>query len=131
MTTSLAFCMDFNERGVKMFKKSCSTFDKLHFPLDDVNIEIWVFEATVRKHLLSSLDKIFKLQEWAIRTIANSHNRSHTRPLFVKFKVLNVHYTFNLRPPKGGCCNPPCDFQFPKQLFWANEGCQAAICNLY
>ena len=34
---------------------NCSSFDNLHFPLDDVNIEIWVLEATVRKHLLSSL----------------------------------------------------------------------------
>ena len=29
-----------------------STFDNLHFPLD-VDIEIWVLEATVQKHLLS------------------------------------------------------------------------------
>ena len=34
---------------------SCSPFDNLHVPLDDVNIEIWVLEATVRKHLLNSL----------------------------------------------------------------------------
>ena len=42
------------------------------------------------------LDKIFKLQKWAIRTISNSHNRSHTEPLFSKFNVLNVHDTFKL-----------------------------------
>ena len=34
-------------------------------------------------------------------------------------------------PPKGGCCNPPPSVIFPKQLFWATEGCQMAICNLY
>ena len=34
---------------------NCPSFGNLHFPLDDVNIEIWVLEATVRKHLLSSL----------------------------------------------------------------------------
>ena len=42
------------------------------------------------------LDKIFKLQKWAIRTISNSHYRSHTRPLFSKFNIFNVHDTFKL-----------------------------------
>ena len=42
------------------------------------------------------LDKIFKLQKWAIRTISNSHYRSHTGPLFSKFNVLNEHDTFKL-----------------------------------
>ena len=40
------------------------------------------------------LDKIFKLQKWAIRTISNSHYRSHTGPLFSKYNVLYVHDTF-------------------------------------
>ena len=42
------------------------------------------------------LDKIFKLQKWAIRTISNSHYRSHTGPLFSKYNGLNVHDTFKL-----------------------------------
>ena len=42
------------------------------------------------------LDNIFKLQKWAIRTISNSHYRSHNRLLFSKFNVLNVHDTFKL-----------------------------------
>ena len=42
------------------------------------------------------LDKIFKLQKWAIRTISNSHYRSPTGPLFSKYDVLNVHDTFKL-----------------------------------
>ena len=42
------------------------------------------------------LDKIFKLQKWAIRTISNSHYRSHIGPLFSKFNILNVHDTFKL-----------------------------------
>ena len=42
------------------------------------------------------LDKIFKLQKWAIRTISNSHYRSHTGPLFSKLNILNVHDTFKL-----------------------------------
>ena len=43
------------------------------------------------------LDKIFKLQKWAIRTISNSHYRSHTGPLFSKYNVLiNIHDTCKL-----------------------------------
>ena len=42
------------------------------------------------------LDKVLKLQKWAIRTVSNSHYRSHTGPLFNKFNVLNVHDTFKL-----------------------------------
>ena len=42
------------------------------------------------------LDKIFKLQKWAIRTISNSRYRSHTGPLFSEFNILNVHDTFKL-----------------------------------
>ena len=42
------------------------------------------------------LDKIFKFQKWGIRTISNSHYRSHTGPLFSKFNILNVHDTFKL-----------------------------------
>merc|ERR1712137_757574 len=30
----------------------------------------------------SYLDKLIKLQKWAIRTISNAHYRSHTNPLF-------------------------------------------------
>jgi len=36
------------------------------------------------------LDKLIKLQKWAIRTVSNSHYRSHSRPLFVKYNVLTV-----------------------------------------
>ena len=42
------------------------------------------------------LNKIVKLQKWAIRTVSNSHYRSHTGPLFKKYNVLNVHDTFKL-----------------------------------
>ena len=34
---------------------NCSSLDNLNFPLEDVNIEIWVRKATVRKLLLSSI----------------------------------------------------------------------------
>ena len=42
------------------------------------------------------LEKIFKLQKWAIRTVTNSHYRSHTAPLFLKHNVLNIDDTFKL-----------------------------------
>ena len=42
------------------------------------------------------LDKVLKLQKWAIRTISNSHYRSHTGPLFKKYNILNIHDTFKL-----------------------------------
>ena len=35
---------------------NCSSLDNLHFPLEGVNIEIWVFKATVWKLLLSRLE---------------------------------------------------------------------------
>ena len=35
---------------------NCLFFDNLHFPLADMNIEIWILKATVRKLLLSSID---------------------------------------------------------------------------
>ena len=38
----------------------------------------------------SYLDKLIKLQEWAIRTVSNSHYRSHTWPIFAKYNVLTV-----------------------------------------
>ena len=46
----------------------------------------------------SYLDKLVKLQKWAVRTISNSHYRSHTAPIFAKYNVLNVTdmYTFEL-----------------------------------
>ena len=42
------------------------------------------------------MDKIFKLQKWALRTISNSHYRAHTGPLFVKYNVLNVYDMYKL-----------------------------------
>ena len=38
----------------------------------------------------SYLDKLVKLQKWAIRTVSSSHYRSHTAPLFAKHNVLTV-----------------------------------------
>ena len=44
----------------------------------------------------SYLDKLIKLQKWAIRTISNSHYRSHTGPLFSKHNILTLNDMFNL-----------------------------------
>ena len=44
----------------------------------------------------SYLDKLVKLQKWAIRTISNSHYRSHTGPLFSKHKLLTVTDMYTL-----------------------------------
>ena len=44
----------------------------------------------------SYLDKLIKLQKWAIRTISNSHYRSHTGPLFSKHDILTLNDMFNL-----------------------------------
>ena len=38
----------------------------------------------------SYLDKLVKLQKWAIRVVSNSHYRYHTGPLFAKSKFLTV-----------------------------------------
>ena len=37
-----------------------------------------------------------KLQKWAVRTIANSHYRSHTAPLFAKYNILTLADTYKL-----------------------------------
>ena len=44
----------------------------------------------------SYLDKLIKFQKWAIRTITNSHYRSHTGPLFAKINLLNVTDMYTL-----------------------------------
>ena len=44
----------------------------------------------------SYLDTLIKLQKWAIRTITNSHYRSHTGPLFAKSNLLNVTDMYTL-----------------------------------
>ena len=44
----------------------------------------------------SYLDKIVKLQKWAIRSITNSHFRSHTAPLFLKSNLLNINDMYTL-----------------------------------
>ena len=57
-----------------------------------INYGVLIWGNTCKTYL----DKIFKLQKWAIRTISNSHYRSHTGRLFSKFNILNVHVTFKL-----------------------------------
>ena len=42
------------------------------------------------------LEKIHKLQKWAVRIISNSHYRSHSAPLFQKHDILNVNDLYQL-----------------------------------
>ena len=42
----------------------------------------------------SYLDKVVKLQKWAIITVSNSHYRSHTGPLFSTNNLLTVTYMY-------------------------------------
>ena len=44
----------------------------------------------------SYLDKLIKLQKWAIRTASNSPYRCHTRPIFAKYNVLTVTDMYTL-----------------------------------
>ena len=44
----------------------------------------------------SYLDKLVILQKWAIRTISNSHYRSHTGPLLAKHNVLTISDMYTL-----------------------------------
>ena len=57
-----------------------------------INYGILIWGNTCKTYL----DKILKLQKWAIRTVTNSYYRSHTGPLFSKHNVLNVNDTFKL-----------------------------------
>ena len=42
------------------------------------------------------LEKIHKLQKWAVRIISNSYYRSHSAPLFQKHDILNVYDSYKL-----------------------------------
>ena len=57
-----------------------------------INYGILIWGNTYKTYL----DKIFKLQKWAIRTISSEHYRCHTGPLFIKHNVLNVFDIFKL-----------------------------------
>ena len=57
-----------------------------------VNYSIIVWENTYHSYM----DKISKLQKWAVKTISNSHYRSHSAPLFQCLNILNVYDTYNL-----------------------------------
>ena len=59
-------------------------------PYLSYGILIWV--STYKLYL----DKLIKLQKWAIRTVCNSHYRSHTGPLFSKSNFLTVTDMYTL-----------------------------------
>ena len=57
-----------------------------------INYGILVWGSTCKTYI----EKILKLQKWALRVISNSHYRSHTSPIFVKYNILNVYDMFKL-----------------------------------
>ena len=57
-----------------------------------INYGILIWGNTCKTYL----EKIHKLQKWAVRTISNSHYRSHSGPLFHKYDFLNVFDTYKL-----------------------------------
>ena len=57
-----------------------------------INYGILVWGSTCKTYI----DKVLKLQKWALRTISNSHYRAHTSPLFVKYNILNVYDMYKL-----------------------------------
>ena len=52
-----------------------------------LNYGIYLFFCDTCK---TYLNKLIKLQKWAMRTVSNSHYRSHTSPIFAKHNVLRV-----------------------------------------
>ena len=44
----------------------------------------------------SFMDKICKLQKWAVRTFSKCHYRSHSAPSFQSLNILNVYDTYKL-----------------------------------
>ena len=57
-----------------------------------INYNILVWGNTCKSYI----DKILRLQKWAVRSITNSHYRSHSAPLFKQLKILNVYDTYKL-----------------------------------
>jgi hypothetical protein len=57
-----------------------------------LNYCILIWGSTCKTYL----NKLVKLQKWAIRTVSNSHYRSHTEPLFEKYNVLKIEDMYNL-----------------------------------
>ena len=62
----------------------------LVLPYINYNILVW------GNTCYSYMDKLLKLQKWAVRSITKSHYRSHSAPLFKKLKILNVYDSYKL-----------------------------------
>ena len=60
------------------------------------NLQLHTSHASWGSSCKLYLDKIFKLQKWAIRMISNGHHRSHTWLLFFKHNILDVNDTYKL-----------------------------------
>ena len=57
-----------------------------------VNYGILVWGSACKMYL----EKLHKLQKWAVRSISNSHYRSHSKPLFYKYNILNIYDAYKL-----------------------------------
>ena len=57
-----------------------------------LNYGILIFGDTCKTYL----NKLIRLQKWAMRTVSNSHYRSHTSPIFAKYNVLRVNDMYAL-----------------------------------
>ena len=118
MSISLPFVRVLNEWGVK---KDCSSFDNLYFPLEGVNLEIYVPKATVRK-LLPSIIHVGLVGRSGrfFPGDKNDHIRKETqqktkakKTFFAGFCFVLFFAYFSFNPClRGGGCNPPYIF-FP------------------
>ncbi len=57
-----------------------------------LNYGILIWGCTCRSYL----DKLIKIQKWAIRIVSGSHYRSHTAPLFVSNNALTVNDMYKM-----------------------------------
>ena len=57
-----------------------------------INYGILIWGNTCKLYI----DKLVKLQKWAIRTVSKSHYRSHTAPLFANSNVLTINDMYTL-----------------------------------
>ena len=69
---------------LKHFVPTCILYFLIVLPY--LNYGILIFGDTCKTYL----NELIKLQKWAMRTVSNSHYRSHTSPIFAKYNVLRV-----------------------------------------
>ena len=82
----------------KTISRNIGMINKLKFFVPE-----WILRTLYRIDILiwgqackTYLEKIHKLQKWVLRIISNSHYRSHSMPLFLKYDILNVYDMYKL-----------------------------------